>query len=213
MNFQGIICGPPGFGKTTLAASLVRKHLTETRGIVLAFDPFSQFAKHGCYSYKDANAYRVAAEQKRAEGKEMPRGASLGGKASDVTALAIELGQKLNSAHDVRVPILVPYDEGSLIDSSGSTYIGDLDNQTQAARRHFGVALLYNVQQPSQLMERFWTMSTNVFLFRQTRDRAATLEKYLLLEPGDLLRAGVTRLEPFHFIEVRLGKGIVRGAA
>jgi energy-coupling factor transporter ATP-binding protein EcfA2 len=213
MNFQAIICGPPGCGKTTLAKTLVARHLTETRGIVLAFDPMNQFTSAGCEYYADANAWRAKNAAAGAEGREVPRGASIGGNAEDVTRLAMELGKRNNRANDVRLPILIPYDEGSLLGSSGTTYVGELDNQLQATRRHIGVSPIYNLQQPSQLTERFWTMSTDVFLFRQTTDRARQLEQYVLLERGELARAGITRLPAHHYIHVRVGYGIVRGGS
>jgi GTPase SAR1 family protein len=211
VNYQAIICGPPGCGKTTLAKSLVRRHLDETRGIVLAFDPMHQLTRDGCEYYADAAAWRARQSEAGATGKPASRGASIGGDAADVTALAMELGKRMNTATDVRLPILVPYDEGSLLGSSGTTYVGDLDNKLQATRRHLGVSPVYNLQQPSQLTERFWTMSTDAFLFRQTSDRARQLEQYLLLERNELVRAGITRLPAHYFIHVRVGQGIVSG--
>lgn len=211
-NESHIIVGPPGCGKTTLAAQLVRNHLKLPDGVVFVHDPVFQFAKHGCQAFKDANAWRDAARAAGKEGK-MPRGASLGGADEDITRLALELGEKCNRADRVTVPMMVVYDEGSLRTSSGSTFIGALDNEALAIRRHRGVAFVFNLQDPSQLTERFFRMATDVWMFRQTSSNAAKLDNLLLLEKGELARAGITRLPKHHYLHVRLGEGIVAEAA
>lgn len=214
-NQSHIIVGPPGCGKTTLAAQLVRRHLALPKGIVFAHDPVGQFRKHGCLPYSNAAAWRTAAaECARSKGElQLPRGASLGGSDEEITRLALELGEKCNTADRVELPMLVVYDEGSLRTSSGSTFIGATDNEALAIRRHRGVAFVFNLQDPAQLTERFFRMSTDVWMFRQTSSNAAKLENLLLLEKGDLVRAGITRLPQHHYIHVRLGEGIVAEAA
>lgn len=246
-NFSAIVLGPPGFGKTTIVATLVRRHLEvqpsldgptemvardaelsgmpklaeEVRGrrapraasIVFVHDPVFQFAKHGCAVYKDADEWRRKAAAAAAAKQGMPRGASIGGDAESVTRLALELGERVNRADDVRVKILLAYDEGSLIETSGSTHIGTLDNQLEATRRHRGVGIVRNLQQPTQLMSRFWLMCTDAFILRATSKQAKQLDDLLLLEPGELTRAGCSRLERYRYIHVRPGEGIVSEAA
>lgn len=212
-NFCAMVVGPPEYGKTTLASALVRKALTESpASIVLAHDPVYQFGKSGCHAYRDAAAWRAAAALAHHEGKRMPRGASIGGASEDITALALELGERLNRADDVRLQIWVPYDEASLMSDSGSTFISKSDNELLATRRHRGIAPIYNVQQPTQLTKRFWLMCTDAYMFMQTSKDAKTLDGYLLLEPGTLVRAGITRLPMHKYIHVHRGQGIV-GAA
>lgn len=209
-NFAAIVVGLPGYGKTTLQVALIRRHLQETDGIVLAHDPVHQFVQHGCAYYEDAGAWRAAAAAAAREGKPMPRGASIGGVDSDaITELAMQLGEKLNTADRVACPILVPFDEGSLREGSGSTHISKLDNQLLALRRHRGVAPIFNLQEVAQLTARFYRMSTDFFLFRQTVDRAAQLDGLLFLEPGTLERAGVAQLDKHRYLHVRLGEGVV----
>lgn len=212
-NFCGIVVGLPGHGKTTLQISLIRRHLAETDGIVLAHDPVMQFTAHGCAYYRDVAAYRAAAAEAASKKQPMPRGASIGGLDSDgVVELAMQLGEKMNTAKRVAVPILVPFDEGSLREGSGSTHISKLDNELLALRRHRGVMPVFNLQEPAQLMSRFYRMATDVYLFRQTEDRAYQLDNLTSLEKGTLARAGVTRLEPHHYIHVKPGVGIVKEA-
>lgn len=213
-NYSAIVVGPPGFGKTSLQVELIKRHLRETPGIVLAHDPLRQFVREGCAWYSDAAAWRLAARKVAANPKlMMPRGASIGGTDSDeITDLAMELGARLNSAKRVRVPILVPYDEGSLREGSGSTFISAKDNQFLALRRHKGVLPIFNLQDVRQLTERFYRMSTDVYLFRQTSDRARTLDNLLLLEKGTLEREGICALPKHSYIHVRIGEGVVGDA-
>jgi hypothetical protein len=212
-NESHIIVGPPGCGKTTLAAALGRKHLAGGDNHVLfVHDPVQQFAKHGCQVYADAAAWRAAAAAAAAEQTPMPRGASLGGNDEDVLRLVLDIGERVNRADHVRVRMFFIRDEGSL-GSSGPTHMARLDNEAMAIRRHRGIAFVFNLQDPNQLTERFYRQSTDVWLFRQTSDRAAKLDNLLLLERGELARAGVTRLPPHHYIHVRLGEGIVAEAA
>lgn len=214
-NESHIIVGPPGCGKTTLAAQLVRRHLERDNGVVFVHDPVYQFAKHGCAPYRDTAAWKRAAAYCAQQNppSDMPRGASIGGEDEEITKLALSIGERCNTADRVSVPMMVVYDEGSLRMSSGSTFIGKTDNEALAIRRHRGVAFVFNLQDPAQLTERFFRMSTDVWMFRQTSSNAAKLENLLLLEKGDLMRAGITRLPPHHYLHVRLGEGIVAEAA
>ena len=213
-NYSAVVVGMPGVGKTTLQGSLIRRHLTTTAGIVLAHDPMGQFTRDGCRFYKDASAYRAAAAAAGREGKKLPRGASIGGLNSDaVTELACELGAKMNTAERVTCPILVPFDEGSLREGSGSTYVSDLDNRILSTRRHLGVGLVLNVQECKQLMARWYQMSTDLYLFKQTRDRARLLDGYAQFEQGSLESWGVTTLEEHRYLHVRPGKGLVADSA
>lgn len=208
-NFSAVVLGPPGAGKTTLVSSLVRRHLDDENGIVFVHDPVFQFSKHGCHAYKDAAAWRTAAAAAAEQQTPMPRGASVGGDAESVTRLAMELGERINRADDVRVKILLAYDEGSLIETSGSTFMSSLDNTLEATRRHRGIGMVRNLQQPTQLMSRFWLMATDAYIFRCTTKQAKQLDDLLLLEPGDLARAGASRLPKYEYIHVRPGEGIV----
>lgn len=206
-NFMGLVVGPPSHGKTTLAGALVRRHFTDGEGIVLAHDPNQQYRHHGCAPYEDVAAWRRAAAKAIATRVAMPRGASLGGSASEVTELANDIGTRCNRALRCAVRILAVYDEGSLLDTSGSTYVGAVDNQLMANRRHRGVGLLYLIQRATQLPRPFFDMSTDVYVFRQPPDAVDILERALLLRRGEL--AHVAELPRHDYVHVKLGDGIV----
>lgn len=202
-NFCAILIGPPGCGKTTLAGAIAIAHM-KAGGIVLAHDPVQQFASYGCAVYADAAAYRARAAS---DAQQMPRGASIGGNAADVMRLAADIGKRSNRATDVRVKILVVMDEMSL-GASGATWMDRGDNEILATRRHLGVGLVMNVQQPNQLTSRFYSLCTDVAIFRTSADRAARLDNELLLDKGTLERANVMDLEKYHYVRVTLGEGV-----
>ncbi len=205
-NFSAMVVGLPGFGKTSVMTSLARRHLETTNGIVLAHDPMGQFGAHGCALFADAAAWRAAASS----GKPMPRGAALmSPDADDVTQLAMDLGERLNTANRVTTPILVAYDEATMRGASGSTFCSPLDNRALSMRRHHGIGMIFNLQLPTQLTARFWNMSTDAYVFAQTAKRAKQLDELLFLDEGVLARAGVCQLPKFSYLHVRVGTGIV----
>lgn len=206
-NQSAIIAGPPEYGKTSIARALVRRHMKETNGLALVHDPVAQFGRDGCRFYPDTNAWRR--EAAAAKGKPMPRGASLGGSSSAIVELAIALGTRAgNTQENVRLPILVVIDEGSTNDSSGSTWISQEDQEALALRRHKGVGFVFNIQTPTMLMERFWLMTTDAYLFVQTSKHAKLLNERLLLEAGTLEGAGVCALGLHEYLHVKRPGGI-----
>lgn len=207
-NFCGLIAGPPGYGKTTVARHLVRRHLQGTNGIVLAHDPVSQYRADGCVPFETTNVWRTSAAVAAKEKKQMVRGASLGGASSDVVSLAIALGKRAgNTQENVRLPILVVLDEGSANDSSGGTWIGKGDEQALAMRRHLGIGFVFNVQDPMMLHPRFWQLATDFYLFAQTSKHVRVLEERLLVEPGTLARTQTLGMH--EYVHARTREGIV----
>jgi hypothetical protein len=209
-NYCAIVVGLPGYGKSTLMQSLIRRHLLErTNGIVLAHDPEGQFTSSGCYFYPDAATYRRKALKAQAGGTGIPRGASIGGNSDDVVTLAMEIGDRANRATSVERPILLCFDEASLRDGSGSTWTGKADNELLSIRRHRGIGPVFNLQEAKQLSARFFRGTTDVYLFRQTLERSQELDGLCFLDKGTLHRAGVTDLEKFRYLHVRIGDGVV----
>lgn len=206
MNYQGIVVGPPAAGKSTLVASVLRSHL-DNGAWVFAHDPNHQFQSL-CAKYKNAGAWKVAAAKAAADDAPMPRGALFYDcAAEEVSSLAVELGERHNRVGAVRFPMVVAFDEGSLLDDSGQSHVGKEDGRLMATRRHKGVGLVWNVQSPTMLMRRFWELSTDAYLFRQPTDRVRTLEQLLGLNPGEL--AGLPSLPAYRYYHWQAGKGLV----
>ena len=199
-NFAAVLVGDAQSGKTTLARVMVREFLRERpAGIVLAHDPVGQFSTQ---AFSDAEEAREAIARAQRERRPMGRVLSIGGESRGVTDLAMELG-RVNSQHRVVRPVLVAYDEASML-SSGRTHIDKLEEQALAVRRHLGVGSITCAQQPTQLAAPYFFFATECRLFRQSRRNVRRVEDVFGLDEGALDVA--TRLRPYHHVR------IVRGA-
>ena len=205
-----IIIGPPKHGKSSIAFQLVREHLaTHATGIALVHDTNGMFSRNGlCARYETTAAYRAAAAAARKEKRALPRGASFSCGSDEIAKLAHELGRLHNRDIDVRVPIMLVYDEAALMDGSGSTHISPLDKVINSNRRHLGVAPVYNIQWPTMLTRAFYVTATDAYVFsmRSPKD-TDTLEEYLGLADRRLLPlVGRGQYEHVHW---KQGKGLV----
>lgn len=207
-NKAVVVVGPPQYGKTTKAIDQAVEHLRAyPTGLVLAHDPNRQFRSF-CGVYETVSDWRRALDQAARTKTEIPRGSSVGGSAADVTRAAVELGKARNVAGKVRVPIFLVFDESSLMETSGGSFMGKEETQLLSNRRHWGIAPLYNVQRPTALTEAFYSMSTDVFIFGQPSERrTAILEEYLGLRAGVL--AWLVGAPKFTYAHWRAGEGLV----
>lgn len=186
-NFAAVIVGPPQSGKTTIVRKLVLDHLAaHPDNLALVHDPNRQF-RDLCAVYETAKDWRAAISKAGVGVASFPHGASVGGSASELTAAAIEIGRAHNRAGAIRVPILLAYDESSLMGSSGPTHLGDQDTQLLSNRRHWGIGPVYNVQRVTALTEGFYTMATDVYVLTQpSESRTEKIEEYIGLPKGAL---------------------------
>ena len=207
LNYLALICGPPQHGKTTIAKKIVDEKL-RAGWWVFAHDVAWQY--RSCRHWTTAAAWTKAARAAADAKKPFPRGASFGCGASEMTELAISVGRR-NRAGAVRVPILVVYDESSLLEKSSGSYISPSDNALISTRRHKGIGLVYLLQWPTQLHPAFLALATDVFLFRQSPQHLNMLEERLHLQRGDLASLGSA--PKFKFAHVQPGVGLVGAGA
>lgn len=208
LDQAAIVVGLPKHGKTTIARMLVKEHLEKWgSGIAIVQDYNRQFGDL-CARYETVEAFRAAATKARKEKRALPRGAAFGCKSSALAELARELGRLHNRDTDVRVPIMLVYDEASLMDTSGSTHISDIDEEINANRRHMGIAPVYNIQRPTALTEAFYTTATDVYVFSMpSAKRTSKLEELLGLADDRL--APLVGKPKFVHVHWKQGEGLV----
>jgi hypothetical protein len=200
-----IIVGLPKHGKTTIARRVALEHLTKyPTGRVLAHDLHQQFVPDLAAAYETIEQWRAAQMDAT---KPAPRGASFQCSSAEVARLAVELGKRHNKAKDVKLPIALIFDEASLMDTSGPTFMDRLDFQLFANRRHWGLAPVFNVQRQSSLMSAFYEQATDVYIFSQTDENARELERKLSLPKGAL--APTVNAPKYRHLHWRQGEGIV----
>lgn len=210
-NFVGIAIGSPGFGKTFLTRKLIAQHIaSHPRALVIVHDPNRQFLEDGAAWYDDTDAWRKAMELAAKEKRPVPRVSSMGGDALQCTRLAFELGEKLrNTAKDVKAPVLVAFDEGSL--HNERTYMSNENNLLLATRRHRGVGMLFLCQDMSQLVGAFFKMSTDCYVFRMREEQCIRLASLINVDKADALRA--VDLPKYKHIHLRSHEGLVQQGA
>src|SRR5262245_53030423 len=120
---MAVILGPPGHGKSSLAAELAEARL-RAGSFVLVQDANREFGRF-CVPYADERAFLAAVAAARAEGKRLPGGAAFPLPADRVLALAVSLGDQWNrSKGTVTQPICFVVNETTSFEQSGSTWVG-----------------------------------------------------------------------------------------
>lgn len=206
VDYLALLVGPPKHGKTTKARAIVEEKL-RAGWWVLCHDVAWQY--RSCRHWTSTQQYAEASRAAHASGGRFPRGASFSCGATDVAELAVTMGRR-NRADAVRVPILLVFDEGSLLEKSSASHISGADNALISTRRHKGIGLMYLLQRPTQLHPAFLDLATDVYLFRQPPQQLQNLEEKLHLQRHELSALGSA--PKFRFLHIRPGEGIVRDA-
>lgn len=169
MNEMLILVGPPQCGKTRLL-----RHLTATRWLarewVFVHDRNGEFLRGPLGAsfrrYRSPGEWKAAAAAAARTKTPLPRGASMDCGATELADLVVELGERHNRVDAVRFPMRLVYDEGSMLEASGSTWAGKGDIQLIARRRHLGVAPVFAVQEPLMVPRQFYVLCTDVYLWQ-----------------------------------------------
>jgi len=209
-NFGGLAIGAPESGKTTVIRRWMHDFLVANpTGIAIVHDTQRQFGDL-CASYATPDEYIEAASKAAAQRASIQRSIAITGHESQpVAELALALGKRHNLGKPmVRVPIMLAWDETSVLDATGSTFVGKLDWEIATTRRHLGIRTAHNLQRPGSLPRAMYEIATDVVIFRLTSDDTARdLETKL----------GLTRmtLQPmigapkFRYAHWRSGAGLV----
>jgi hypothetical protein len=217
VNIQAHIIGPRGVGKTTIARSLVKEHVTEG-GWAFIHDPMRQFTDMA-RTYDSPMAWKREVANAATRKLPLHRAARFTCKSAELVKLCVELGERHNRAKNIRFPMMLVVDEGSKHSSSGQTHMSREDNEALSTIRHLGVATVFNQQRLNQFPMQFYEMASDLYLFRLSAKRLDELEEALAIPPGSLdgvphLFApdpdiGPTASAPAEYIHVRYGKGPV----
>ena len=208
LDAQTLVIGPPKHGKTSILHDVCERHLTSyPTGVALVHDVNRQFVDL-CARYENVADYRGKANKAALAGEPFPRGASFGCDTSEIAELALELGVLHNEDTRVTVPILLIYDETSLMETSGSTWVSKLDLKIIANRRHRGIHPAYNLQRHAGLMDAFFELATDVCILSQVSDEnTRALEKKIGMKPGALAR--LVGAPKYTYVHWRQGEGCV----
>lgn len=205
MNYCGLIFAAPGFGKTSIAIEIADTFLA--KGVkVFAHDPNKMFrgraAEYASVAEYDA---RVIAAEKKEE--RIPACSSFNCPAAEVRDLVVRLGRKHNDMDRVKVPMLMIFDEGSLVDS-GSTYISKEDQALLANRRHLGVGVLFLLQRTAMLTKAFRDFATDLYVMNQPVEDLEPVEKSLRLPAGSL--RDIAALSKHRYVHAQIEHGVVK---
>ena len=228
MNLQAHIIGPAGSGKTMIAKRYVQEQLA--RGVwVFVHDPGCQFVTSGCIAYPSFAAWQEAARASQKGGRPLPRGASIQARTpSEIVEGCRELGERHNRSRVGRggpppFPMLLVIDESTLLDTSGSTWVGKSDAEVMANRRHFGIGIVMLQQHPGQLPAPVYRQATDLILFNSSDTKSLEKIEEVCLPPK-LRGALVERVpelfwpdrdnpaeakRPADYVHLRPGRGFV----
>jgi len=215
-NFAGIVIGAPESGKSTVLRMWAKQFLTNySTGIAIVHDTQAQFGDLGT-SYQSADEYREAMRRAARDRVEVERLAAIWGFDSDpVAQLAYNLCELHNHRRPtVRVPVLLEWDETSVLAKTSASYVARMDKEMITTRRHLGLQLAYNMQNSSGLPSWMFEIVTDVVIFRLSSDSSARdLEEKLAIPKRRLDWLIDSRPErvcdPFRYAHWRRGAGFV----
>lgn len=200
-DYCGIVIGPQGYGKSSLAAELAEQRLRSGAWVVA--QDMNRETGRFCVAYDSPAQLLELLSRHAKEQRPLPGGAAFASAADGVLRVACALGEQWNRAHGtVRHRICVLVNEATSFEGAGSTFVGQELARTLNQRRHLGLELVLCMQNAAQLPAAVFEAATEVHIFRQDQaKRIRLLEDRLGLREGSLER--LPELVPHQYVTWR----------
>ena len=169
IDWQAVIVGPPGAGKTSLLRELMLQH-RRAGAVVFVMDVVRQFGDL-LPLYETCGHYHAAQQRAATEGRAAELGAAISSQDSEeLTDYAVSIAERLSTLREQGAPappyVALLYDEATLVRELTQYHIPPKMEAVLATRRHLGLAVGILGQDFGQMHKRWRELSTDLFLFK-----------------------------------------------